>query len=109
MFGFNFYSYLQNYGLCNEDDSKNFETLVLEAKSKRKMDNTELLLDVIPRSILGYDFSLEKVYNCYNILFDYLIVLNLEFRNLYIDKFVLIGRGICPKDNLWSGKYSSEV
>jgi hypothetical protein len=71
------------------------------------MDNTKLLLDVIPRSVLGYEFSLENVYNCYKILFDYIIVL--ELRNLYIDKFVLIGRGFFSKDYLWSGQYSSEV
>jgi hypothetical protein len=47
---------------------------------------------------------LEKVYNCYKILFDWIIVLNLELRNLYIDKFILTGRGIFPKDNLWSGQ-----
>jgi hypothetical protein len=49
------------YGLWNEDDSKNIEALVLEAKNDRKIDNTKLLLDVIPRSALGYEFTLEKV------------------------------------------------
>ncbi len=52
----------QDYGLWNEDDLKNIESLVLEAKYDRKMDNTKLLLDIIPRSDLGYEFSLEKVY-----------------------------------------------
>ena len=54
MFAFNFYLYLQQYGLWNENDSKNIETLVLEAKNVKKMDNTKLLLDIIPRSVLGY-------------------------------------------------------
>jgi hypothetical protein len=68
MFGFNLN--LQRYGLWNKDNSKNIENLVLEEKNERKMDNTQLLLDIIPRSVLGYEFSLEKVYNCYKILFD---------------------------------------
>jgi hypothetical protein len=55
---------LKRCELWNEDDSKNVETLVLEAKNERKMDNPKLLLDVIPRSVLRYEFSLEKVYNC---------------------------------------------
>ena len=62
----------QDYGLWNEDDSKNIESLVLEAKNDRKMDNTKLLLDVIPRSALGYEFSLEKVYYYCTYLFDYI-------------------------------------
>ena len=53
----------QDYGLRNEGDSTNIESLLLEAKNERKMDNTKLILDVIPRSALGYEFSLEKVYN----------------------------------------------
>lgn len=52
---------LQNYHKWNEDDSKNIESLVLELKNEKKVDNTKLLLDVIPRSALGYEFSLEKV------------------------------------------------
>ena len=47
--------------MWNEDDSKNIESLVLEIKNEKKVDNTKLLLDVIPRSALGYEFSLEKV------------------------------------------------
>ena len=47
--------------MWNEDDSKNIESLVLEMKNEKKSDNTKLLLDVIPRSALGYEFSLEKV------------------------------------------------
>ena len=47
--------------MWNEDDSKNIESLVLEMKNEKKFDNTKLLLDVIPRSSLGYEFSLEKV------------------------------------------------
>ena len=63
MLEFNFYLCKQDYGLWNEDDSKNIEFLVLEAKNERKMDNnTKLLLDAVPRSALGYEFSLEKVY-----------------------------------------------
>ena len=49
--------------MWNEDDSKNIESLVLEMKNEKKVDNTKLLLDVIPRSALGYEFSLEKVNN----------------------------------------------
>jgi len=52
---------LQNYNLWNEDDSKNIESLVLEMKNEKKVDNAKLLLDVIPRSALGYEFSLDKV------------------------------------------------
>jgi hypothetical protein len=63
MFGFNFYLYTHDYGLWSEDDSNNIESLVLEAKNERKMDNTKLLLDVIPRFALGYEFSVEKIYN----------------------------------------------
>ena len=62
LLGFIIYLSKQDYGLWNEDDSKNIESLVLEEKNDRKMDNTKLLLDVIPRSPLGYEFSLEKVY-----------------------------------------------
>ena len=47
--------------MWNEDDSKNIESLVLEMKNEKKVDNTIFLLDVIPRSALGYEFSLEKV------------------------------------------------
>jgi hypothetical protein len=47
--------------MWNEDDSKNIESLVLEMKNEKKVDNTKLLLDVIPKSALGYEFSLEKV------------------------------------------------
>ena len=47
--------------MWNEDDSKNIESLVLEMKNEKKVDNTKLLLDLIPRSALGYEFSLEKV------------------------------------------------
>ena len=47
--------------MWNEDDSKNIESLVLEMKNEKKFDNTIFLLDVIPRSALGYEFSLEKV------------------------------------------------
>jgi hypothetical protein len=47
--------------MWNEDDSKNIESLVLEMKNEKKVENTKLLLDVIPRSALGYEFSLEKV------------------------------------------------
>jgi len=56
MLVFNFYLYLQQYGLWNEDDSKNHESLVLEENNERKMDNTKLLLGVITRSVLGYDY-----------------------------------------------------
>jgi hypothetical protein len=49
--------------LWNEDESKNIERLVLEGKSEKKMDNSKLLLDGIPRSALGYEFTLEKVKN----------------------------------------------
>ena len=61
MLGSNLYLSKQDYGLWNEDDSNNIESLVLEAKNDRKMDNTKLLLYIIPRSALGYEFSLEKV------------------------------------------------
>ncbi len=54
---------MQNYNFWNEDDSKNIESLVLEMKNEKKVDHTKLLLDVIPRSALGYEFSLEKVLN----------------------------------------------
>lgn len=52
---------MQNYYLWNEDENMNIESLVLEMKNEKKVDNTKLLLDVIPRSALGYEFSLEKV------------------------------------------------
>ena len=52
---------MQNYNLWYEDDSKNIESLVLVMKNEKKVDHTKLLLDVIPRSALGYEFSLEKV------------------------------------------------
>jgi len=48
MLGSNLYLSKQDYGLWNEDDSKNIESLVLEAKNDWKMDNTKLLLDIIP-------------------------------------------------------------
>ena len=47
--------------MWNEYDSKNIESLFLEMKNEKKVDNTKLLLDVIPRSALVYEFSLEKV------------------------------------------------
>ncbi len=52
---------MQNHNLWYDDDSKNIESLVLEMKNDKKVDYTKLLLDVIPRSALGYEFSLEKV------------------------------------------------
>jgi len=52
---------MQNHGLWYVDDSKNIESLVLEMKNDKKVDYTKLLLDVIPRSALGYEFTLEKV------------------------------------------------
>ena len=68
MLGSNLYLSNQEYGLWNEDDSKNIESLVFEANNERKMDNTKLLLDIIPRSALGHEFSLEKVLNYLNLL-----------------------------------------
>ena len=72
MLAFNFYLFKHDYGLWNEDDSKNIASLVLEAKNETKMDNTKFILDVILRSALGYEFSLEKVYNYFKFLFDYI-------------------------------------
>ena len=54
---------MQNHDLWYEDDSKNIESLVLEMKNEKKVDHTKLLLDVIPRSALGYEFSMEKALN----------------------------------------------
>ena len=58
--------YVQEHGYWNDDDMKNIESLVLETRNKKEMDNTKLLLDVLPRSVLGYDFSLEKVKSTMN-------------------------------------------
>jgi hypothetical protein len=56
--------------------------LYLKQKNDRKMDNTKLLLDIIPRSSLGYEFSLENVYYIFLFMFDY-IYLSKSFDIVY--------------------------
>ena len=47
------------------------------------MDNTKLLLDVIPRSALGCEFSLEKVYIFF---FNFCLIISIGIN--------IIGKGI---------------
>ena len=85
MFGSNLYLSKQDYGLWNEEDSKNIEPLVLDAKNDTKMDNTKLLLDKIPRSALGCEFSLKKVYNYSKFLVDYICLNIYNWKKYTID------------------------
>lgn len=56
---------LQRYGLWHVNDKYNIEVLVSEIKKselpENYMDNGKLLLDVLPRSALGFEFSIETV------------------------------------------------
>lgn len=45
------------------DDEKNITQLVEEMNKRKEHDYTKLLLDTLPRAVLGYDFSIEKVNN----------------------------------------------
>jgi hypothetical protein len=54
---------LQENGLWNADDEKNITQLVEEMNKRKEHDYTKLLLDTLPRAVLGYDFSIEKVKN----------------------------------------------
>jgi hypothetical protein len=57
--------FLQRYGLWHVNDKYNIEVLVSEMKKSELpencMDNGKLLLDVLPRSALGFEFSIETV------------------------------------------------
>ncbi len=57
--------FLQRYGLWHVNDKYNIEVLVSEIKKSELpencMDNGKLLLDVLPRSALGFEFSIETV------------------------------------------------
>ncbi len=55
------YFLFRNTACWNEDDSKNIESLVFKIKNEKRMDNAKLLLDVIPRFALGYEFTFKKV------------------------------------------------
>ena len=72
---------MQNHNLWYDDDSKNIESLVLEMKNDKKVDYTKLLLDVLPRSALGYEFSLEKVLKCVPTTYIYCIFLTCVLDN----------------------------
>ena len=56
---------LQRYCLWHVNDKYNIEVLVSEIKKSELpencMDNGKLLLDVLPRSALGFEFSIETV------------------------------------------------
>jgi hypothetical protein len=56
---------LQRYGLWHVNDKYNIEVLVSEIKKSELpencMDHGKLLLDVLPRSALGFEFSIETV------------------------------------------------
>ena len=86
--------------MWNEDDSKNIESLVLEMKNEKKVDNTKLLLDVIPRSALGYEFSLEKVnIHRLNIL---KVKIHINYQDLTGFVRDNLGREIFSHDHRWS-------
>ena len=60
-----YHSVLQRYGLWHVNDKYHIEALVSEIKKSELpencMDNGKLLLDVLPRSALGFEFSIETV------------------------------------------------
>ncbi len=51
----------KEYGLWDIDDERNIESLVIEMRTSKELDNGKLLLDVLPRSALGYEFDIETV------------------------------------------------
>lgn len=53
--------FVKEYGLWDSDENRNIESLVLDMKQTKDGDNGKLLLDVLPRSALGYEFKIEKV------------------------------------------------
>ena len=54
---------IQDYGLWNASDDRNIYQLVEELNKRKEHDYTKLLLDTLPRAVLGYDFSIDKVNN----------------------------------------------
>ena len=60
-----YYYVLQRYGLWHVNDKYNIEVLVSEIKKSELpencMDHGKLLLDVLPKSALGFKFSIETV------------------------------------------------
>ena len=52
---------MQKYNLWNYDDRKNIESLVLDQSQRKDVDNAKLLLDILPRSCIGHEFTPEKV------------------------------------------------
>jgi hypothetical protein len=53
--------FAHEYGLCDTDDRRNTESLIIEMRTTKELDNGKLLLDVLPRSALGYEFIIEIV------------------------------------------------
>ena len=54
--------FTQEYGLWDNDENQNIESLVIEMRTtKENVDNGKLLLDVLPRSALGYEFDIITV------------------------------------------------
>ena len=43
------------------DDGRNIESLVVELRTSKELDNRKLLLDVLPRSTLGHELDNETV------------------------------------------------
>ena len=51
----------QEYGLWDSDDNRNIESFVLKIRTYKEKDNGKLLLDLLPRTALGYAFKIEIV------------------------------------------------
>jgi len=51
----------QEYRLWDSNANRNIESIVLEMRTFKEKDNEKLLLDVLPRSCLGYEFKIEIV------------------------------------------------
>jgi len=82
----------EEYELWDCYDNRNIESSVLEMKTFKEKDNGNLLLDVLPRSCLGYEFKIEIVSKQYvlSIFFIALIrvltdfILEIYFTNLIL-------------------------
>jgi hypothetical protein len=55
--------FIRDNGLWDVDDDKKINPLVEEMSKRKEHDYTKLLLDTLPRAVLGYNFSIENVKN----------------------------------------------
>jgi hypothetical protein len=53
--------FAHEYGPSDANDNRNFESLVIEMRTFKENYNGKILLDVLPRNALGYEFKIEIV------------------------------------------------